>query len=202
MKSPCYRRGKFLYGINSLAVFSHYALASWRNNWFAEGLAPEKWMPRCPRRAANPVRRRPNLRLNRGEDVQEQHPPNRRRRLEYEQQWSVHQPEEQLNQPPPAQNNIQPPQQNIEQLPQEVVQPQPQTQARGDVNVQFDEPLLIPNVNEVDIFIKEKNWLSEYIDLAIMHKSNFNNQFDQQKYVSINENGRLVVNKIGKKSCN
>jgi hypothetical protein len=98
--------------------------------------------------------------------------------LEYEPQRAVYQPEEQLNQPPPpppAQNNIQPPppQENFEQLPQEVVQPQPQNQARCEVNVQFDEPLLIPNVNEVDIFIgqaiKEKTWLFEYIDLAIMH---------------------------------
>ena len=53
--------------------------------------------------------------------------------------------------------------------------------------------MLIPNVNEVDIFIKEKKLLFEYIDLAIMHKSNFNNQFDQQKYISINENDRLVA---------
>ena len=168
-------------------------------------------MPRRTRRAANLVRRRPNLRRNRGEDEQEQRLPNRRRRLEYEPQRAVHQPEEQLNQPPPpppAQNNIQPPpQENIEQLPQEVVQPQPQNQARSEVNVQFDEPLLIPNVNEVDIFIsqaiKEKTWLFEYIDLAIMYKSNFNNQFDQQKYISINEYGKLVAQtKLANKSCN
>ena len=100
-KSSCYRCGKFLYGINSLAVFSNYALASWRNSLFAEGLTPEKRMSRRPRRAANPVRRRPNLRRNRGEGEQEQHPPNRFRRMEYEPQRAVHQPEEQLNQPPP-----------------------------------------------------------------------------------------------------
>ena len=159
-------------------------------------------MPKRPRRAANPIRRRPNLRRNRGEDEHEQHPPNRRRRLEYEPQRTVHQPEEQLNQPlpaPPAHNNI--------QLPEEVVQPQLQNQARNEVNVQFDEPLLIANVNEVDIFIsqaiKKTIWLFEYIDLAIMHKSNFNNQIDQQKYISINEYGKLVAQtKLANKSCN
>ena len=107
-------------------------------------------MPRRPRRAANPIRRRPNLRRNRGEDEHEQHPPNRRRRLEYEPQRAVHQPEEQLNQPLPA-----PPAHNNTQLPEEVVQPQLQNQARNEVNVQFDEPLLIANVNEVDIFISQ-----------------------------------------------
>jgi hypothetical protein len=159
-------------------------------------------MPRRPRWAANQIQRRPNLRRNRGEDEQEQHPPNRRRRLEYEPQRAVHQPEEQLNQPLPA-----PPDHNNIQLPEEVVQPQPQNQARGEVSVQFDEPLLIANVNEVDIFIsqaiKENIWLFEYIYLAIMYKSNFNNQFDQQKYISINEYGKLVAQtKLANKSCN
>ncbi|CAG2230759.1 unnamed protein product [Mytilus edulis] len=50
---------------------------------------------------------------------------------------------------------------------------EPQLAALGEVNEVYDEPLLLPGFNEVDIFIsqklKDKIWNFEYIDLSLMH---------------------------------
>jgi len=60
----------------------------------------------------------------------------------------------------------------------------------------FDKPVLVPDYNECDIFIsngtKDKIWNFDYIDLALLHKANFNNQQDQQSVISV-DNGRLVL---------
>ncbi|CAG2231534.1 unnamed protein product [Mytilus edulis] len=51
---------------------------------------------------------------------------------------------------------------------------EPQLAALGEVNEVYDEPLMLPGFNEVDIFIsqklKDKIWNFEYIDLSLMHR--------------------------------
>lgn len=147
-------------------------------------------MPR--RRREAPVPNRRNLR-RRGAAQPEGQPPARRQRVVNDVQ----------PQPQPAENPpvVLPAQIQNVQHEQIIQQPQllnvPQAQPLGEVNVNFDEPMLIPNVNETNVFIsqgiKEKIWLFQYIDLAIMHKSNLNIQFEQQNIISINEQGRLVA---------
>lgn len=65
----------------------------------------------------------------------------------------------------------------------------------GNVEI-LDEPLLVPDYTESDIFIsngtKDKIWNFDYIDLALLHKANINNQQDQQSVISV-DNGRLVL---------
>ncbi|CAG2239977.1 unnamed protein product [Mytilus edulis] len=55
---------------------------------------------------------------------------------------------------------------------------EPQLAALGEVNEVYDEPLLLPGFNEVDIFIsqklKDKIWNFEYIDLSLMHRKIIN----------------------------
>ena len=60
----------------------------------------------------------------------------------------------------------------------------------------LDEPLLVPDYNECDIFISNGTtdtiWNFDYIDLALLHKANYNNQQDQQSVISVDDS-RLVL---------
>ena len=152
-------------------------------------------MPR--RRRQPPVQnRRLNLRRRGAVDAEHnEEPPARRQRI---------QAHPQVN--PPAQPAVnepanQPPDQILPQVEQQhqPLQPHqnlPQVQPLGEVNINFEQPLLIPNINEVDIFInqsiKEKIWLFQYVDMALLHKSNLN-RLEQQQVISVNENGKLVA---------
>ena len=101
---------------------------------------------------------------------------------------------------PPVQE--QPQVQPLVQQPQvaPAVDIQPQNQdfqvPLGEVDVvNFDEPELVPQCNEVEIFVsnstKEKIWNFDYIDLALLHKSNFHNQNDQ--IILTVSDGKLVL---------
>jgi hypothetical protein len=89
-----------------------------------------------------------------------------------------------------------------EQEPERPVQPTVEAEHEiaplGEVNQIFDEPLLMPGFNEVDIFVcqkvKDKIWNFEYIDLALMLRSNFNNQHNSEDTIGLND-GVLVIQK-------
>ena len=152
-------------------------------------------MPR--RRRQPPVENgRANLRQRGAEQPNNDEPPARRQRL---------QPRAnpvQNNQPAevqPAENEpANQPQGHImqaqnQQAPQNII---PQVQPLGEVNINFEQPLLIPNINEVDIFInqsiKEKVWSFQYVDLALLHKSNIY-RLDQQQVISVDANDKQVA---------
>ena len=79
---------------------------------------------------------------------------------------------------------------------------EPQLAALGEVNEVYDEPLMLPGFNEVDIFIsqklKDKIWNFEYIDLSLMHRKNFNSQTNNENTIGINEGMLVIQNKVKK----
>lgn len=93
-----------------------------------------------------------------------------------------------------------------EQEPERPVQPAVEDELEiaplGEVIQIFDEPLLMPGFNEVDIFacqkVKDKIWNCEYIDLALMLRSNFNNQHNSEDTIGLSD-GALVIQKKVKK---
>ncbi|CAG2246133.1 unnamed protein product [Mytilus edulis] len=138
-------------------------------------------MPRRRRPANNQAAPARNLR-RRGPQLNEnEQPPQRRRRND--QHVEVVQD---LNMPNPVQPNLD---NDIQ-----VAAPVPQPIGEVDDTIVFDEPNMLPNINETDIFIsqtvKEKIWQFQYIDLSIMHKSNFSSQFDKQSYLGLNEDDK------------
>ena len=70
----------------------------------------------------------------------------------------------------------------------------------------LDEPLLVPDYNECDIFIsngtKDKIRNFDYINLALLHKADYNNQQDQQSVISVDDNRLLLQSKKLKDKCN
>ncbi|CAG2227242.1 unnamed protein product [Mytilus edulis] len=78
---------------------------------------------------------------------------------------------------------------------------EPQLAALGEVIEVFDEPLMLPGFNEVDIFIsqklKDKIWNFEYIDLSLMHRNNFNSQTNENT-IGINDGMLVIQNKVKK----
>ncbi|CAG2192715.1 HARBI1 [Mytilus edulis] len=147
-----------------------------------QGLFADARMPRRRRPANNQAAPARNLR-RRGPQLNEnEQPPQRRRRND--QHVEVVQD---LNMPNPVQPNLD---NDIQ-----VAAPVPQPIGEVDDTIVFDEPNMLPNINETDIFIsqtvKEKIWQFQYIDLSIMHKSNFSSQFDKQSYLGLNEDGAV-----------
>lgn len=141
-------------------------------------------MPRRRRPANNQAAPARNLR-RRGPQLNEnEQPPQRRRRNDPHVEVV-----QDLNMPNPVQPNLD---NDIQ-----VAAPVPQPIGEVDDTIVFDEPNMLPNINETDIFIsqtvKEKIWQFQYIDLSIMHKSNFSSQFDKQSYLGLNEDGRLIT---------
>ncbi|CAC5406178.1 unnamed protein product [Mytilus coruscus] len=133
-------------------------------------------MPRRRRQPNNAAAPAHNLR-RRGPQLEEQ-PPHRRQRndnVEVQQELNM----------PNQDNDVQ------------VLAPVPQPIGEVDDHIRFDEPNMLPNINETDIFIsqtvKEKFWQFHYIDLSIMHKSNFCSHFDKQCYLGLNKDGRLIT---------
>jgi hypothetical protein len=69
----------------------------------------------------------------------------------------------------------------------------------------LDEPLLVPDYNECDINISNGTtdtiWNFDCVDLALLHKANYNNQQDQQSVISVDD-GRLVLQSKKVKKAN
>jgi hypothetical protein len=70
----------------------------------------------------------------------------------------------------------------------------------------LDEPLLVPDYNECAIFIsngtKDKIRNFDYINLALLHKADYNNQQDQQSVISVDDGRLLLQSKKLKDKCN
>ncbi|CAC5406659.1 unnamed protein product [Mytilus coruscus] len=135
-------------------------------------------------------------------------------------------PREEVQQPQPVVRNVRrrPPADADEEAPLErrrqVDEPQfvamhpdvdiqvnePQLAALGEVNEVFDEPLMLPGFNEVDIFIsqklKDKIWNFEYTDLSLMHRNNFNCQTNNENTIGINDGMLVIQNKVKKTHTN